>query len=420
MIGPPPSRPGPPVFRALLPVLMTVFLDLIGFGIVIPLLPFYAEEYGASAAEVTWLMAAYSLAQFLFAPLWGSASDRFGRRPVLLASILMTAVGLAGFAAAESLAGLFVFRILHGAMTANISTAQAAVADITPPDKRAMGMGLIGAAFGVGFTVGPLVGGELTAPGIAAALSDLLGGVEVNRYAVPIWVAAGMSAVNLLMTAVLLPETRQPGSTTRPRPLSPTAFIKVLRHPVVGLCVLLTFVLTMSFAMMESTFTLFAEHARGLDAPQVGRMFGVAGVVMILVQGGLIRPLVKRFGEGPLVPAGIAILAAGLALLPFAPPVGPMVGVFVVIAIGNGVSSPSLQALISKGTSPAEQGFVLGTNQSMSALARAIGPTLGGLLYTGLGPSSPFVASAGVLAVAVGLAVVAVRKHARALAATGS
>jgi MFS transporter, DHA1 family, tetracycline resistance protein len=404
------------VFRALLPVLMTVFLDLIGFGIVIPLLPFYAEEYGASAAEVTWLMAAYSLAQFLFAPLWGAASDRFGRRPVLLASIMMTAVGLAGFAAAETLAGLFVFRILHGAMTANISTAQAAVADITPPEKRAMGMGLIGAAFGVGFTVGPFMGGELTAPGIAAALSDLLGGVEINRYAVPIWVAAGMSAVNLLMTAVLLPETRRPDSTTRPRTLNPAAFVKVLRHPVVGLCVLLTFVLTMSFAMMESTFTLFAEHARGLDAPQVGRMFGVAGIVMILVQGGLIRPLVKRFGEGPLVPVGIAILAVGLGLLPFAPPVGAMVAVFVLIAIGNGISSPSLQALISKGTSPDEQGFVLGTNQSMSALARAIGPTIGGLLYTGLGPSSPFLAASGVLAIAVGLAVVAVRQRTRALA----
>ena len=408
------------MFRALLPVLMTVFLDLIGFGIVIPLLPFYAEEYGASAAEVTWLMAAYSLAQFLFAPLWGAASDRFGRRPVLLASIFMTAVGLAGFAAAETLAGLFVFRILHGAMTANISTAQAAVADITPPDKRAMGMGLIGAAFGVGFTVGPFMGGELTAPGIAAALSDLLGGVEINRYSVPIWVAACMSAVNLLMTAVLLPETRKPGSTSRPRTLSPAAFVKVLRHPVVGLCVLLTFVLTVSFAMMESTFTLFAEHARGLDAPEVGRMFGVAGLVMILVQGGLIRPLVKRFGEGPLVPAGIAILAVGLGLLPFAPPVGAMVAVFVLIAIGNGISSPSLQALISKGTSPEEQGFVLGTNQSMSALARAIGPTIGGLLYTRAGPSSPFLAASVVLAVAVGLAVVAVRTRARALADTGS
>ena len=148
-------------------------------------------------------------------------------------------------------------------------------------------------------------------------------------------------------------------------------------------------------------------------------MFGVAGVVMILVQGGLIRPLVKRFGEGPLVPIGIGILAVGLALLPFAPPVGPMVAVFVWIAIGNGISSPSLQALISQGTSPAEQGFVLGTNQSMSALARAIGPTIGGLLYTGLGPSSPFLGAAAVLAVAVILAVAAVRQRTRALAAGG-
>jgi DHA1 family tetracycline resistance protein-like MFS transporter len=408
--------------RALLPVLLTVFLDLVGFGIVIPLLPFYAEEYGATAAQVTWLMAVYSLAQFLFAPVWGAASDRFGRRPVLLFSVLMTAVGLAGFAAAETLAGLFTFRVLHGAMTANISTAQAAVADVTPPDKRAMGMGLIGAAFGVGFTVGPWLGGELTHSGIAVTLSEaassLLGGaIEVNRYAVPIWLAASLSLLNFVLALVLFPETRKTDSTTRPRPLNPAAFLRVARHPVVGLCVVLTFVLTIAFAMMESTFTLFAEHARGLDAPQVGRMFGVAGIVMILVQGGLIRPLVKRFGEGPLVPAGVGILAVGLALLPFAPPVGPMVAVFVVIAIGNGISSPSLQALISKGTSEDEQGFVLGTNQSMSALARAIGPTIGGALYAGVAPQAPFLAASAVLGLAVFLALAAVRQRARALGA---
>jgi MFS transporter, DHA1 family, tetracycline resistance protein len=408
------------MWRALTPVLMTVFLDLIGFGIVIPLLPFYAEVYGASPAEVTWLMAIYSLAQFLVAPLWGAASDRFGRRPVLLVSVFATAVGLAGFASATTLAGLFFFRALHGAMTANISTAQAAVADVTPAEKRAMGMGLIGAAFGVGFTVGPWLGGELTAPHFAASLSEWLTvtagtAIEVNRFALPIWVAAGLSVCNFALALVVFPETRREGSKTRPRPLNPAAFLKVARHPVVGLSVVLTFVMTIAFAMMESTFTLFAEHARGLDAPEVGRMFGVAGIVMIVVQGGLIRPLVKRFGEGPLVPVGIGILAISLAMLPFAPPYGPMVAVFVCIAIGNGIASPSLYALISKGTSEDEQGFVLGTNQSMSALARAIGPTIGGLAYMGIAPQAPFIGAAVVLGGAVALAIVAVRRHQDAL-----
>ena len=380
--------------RALIPVLLVVFLDLIGFGIVIPLLTFYSEEYGASPMQVTLLMAVYSLAQFTFAPLWGALSDRVGRRPVLLASIAATVVCLSGFAAADTLWLLFLFRTLHGACAANISTAQAAVADLTPPDKRAVGMGLIGAAFGVGFTLGPFLGGELS----------------IYGYNAPIWLAAGLSMLNLALAFFLLPETRHPGSTTRPRPLSPTAFLQVMRHPVVGLCVALTFVLTISFAIMESSFTLFAEHVRGLGAVEVGRMFAIAGVVMILVQGGLIRPLVKRFGEAPLVPTGIALLAAGLAVLPLAAPFGPMVTIFVLMAIGQGISGPSLHAMISRGTDAAEQGFVLGTNQSMSALARGIGPALAGLLYEDISPSAPFFFSAAILVGGFILALLAVRR----------
>lgn len=385
--------------RALIPVLLCVFLDLIGFGIVIPLLTFYAEVYGAGPVQVTGLMAIYSLAQFLFAPVWGGLSDRWGRRPVLLVSIAATALWLALFAAADQLWMLFLFRGLHGACAANVSTAQAAVADLTPPDKRAIGMGLIGAAFGVGFTVGPFLGGELSQYG----------------YDVPIWIAAAMSAANFLLALWMLPETRKPDSTTRPRPITPAAFLRVARHPVIGLCVVLTFVLTMSFAIMESSFTLFAEHARGLSAPEVGRMFGIAGLVMIFVQGGMIRPLVKRFGEAPLVPVGVALLSVGLLLLPFAPPFVPMVSVFVLMAIGQGISGPSLNALISNGTSDDEQGFVLGTNQSMSALARAVGPTVSGLLYAGIAPSAPFLVSSAVLALGVGLSLVALRQRARAL-----
>ena len=381
--------------RALVPVLLTVFLDLVGFGIVIPLLPFYAEDYGATPLQVTLLMAVYSLAQFLLAPVWGAVSDRIGRRPVMLASVGATALCLAGFAWADSLVLLFVFRALHGMATANISTAQACVADITPPEKRAMGMGLIGAAFGVGFSLGPFLGGELSRWGVAF----------------PIWVAAGLSAFNFLLALGMLPETRKEGGArARPRPLNPTSFVEVMRHPVVGLCVALTFLMTVAFSLMESTFTLFAEHVRDLDAIAVGRMFGVAGVTTILIQGGLIGPLVKRFGEARLLPAGIGFLALGLFLLPFAPPFWAMVGVFCIIAVGQGIATPSLQALVSRGTSADEQGFVLGTNQSLSALARAVGPATGGVLYQWLAPEAPFLVSAGMLTVGVLLSFAAVRR----------
>ena len=380
--------------RALIPVLLTVFLDLLGFGLVIPLLPYYAEQYGASAMQVTLLMACYSSAQFLMAPVWGALSDRIGRRPVLIGSIAFTALGLAGFASASQLWTLFLFRTLHGVATANISTAQAAVADVTPPEKRAMGMGLIGAAFGVGFTLGPWIGGELAPLGLA----------------VPIWVAAGLSTLNLLLALWLLPETRTQRSETRKRPINPAAFIKVARHPVVGLSVLLTFVLTLSFSMMESTFTLFAEHARNLGPQEVGRMFGVAGLVTILIQGGLIHRLVKRFGEQRLIPVGILLLAAGLALLPEAPPMAAMVAVFCLIAVGQGITTPSLQSLISRATSADEQGFVMGTNQSMSALARGVGPALGGIIFTDLGPPAPVWVSAAILVGGMLLSLAAMRQ----------
>lgn len=386
--------------KALIPVLMAVVLDLLGFGIVIPLLTFYAEEYGAGPVAVTLLMAVYSLAQFLMAPVWGALSDRYGRRPIMLFSIAMATVCLAGFAWAESLALLFVFRTLHGAAAANISTAQACVADVTTPENRAKGMGLIGAAFGFGFTVGPFIGGELSVHGLAA----------------PIWFAAGLSAINLFLAFVWLKETRNPETKRHVRSIRPAAFARVLTHPVVGLCIALTFVMTVAFAIMESSFTLFAEHVRDLDARAVGRMFGIAGMTMILVQGTLIGRLVKRFGERPLVPVGVAMLAIGLLTLPFAPPPTAMVLVFMLMAMGQGIASPSLNSLISKGAGPEEQGFILGTNQSMSALARAVGPTFAGWLYVG-GAAWPFFASGAILLVSVGLARAAVKQHAKNMAA---
>lgn len=380
--------------KLLIPVLMAVVLDLVGFGIVIPLLTFYAEEYGAGPVAVTLLMAVYSLAQFLMAPVWGALSDRYGRRPIMLFSIGMATVCLAGFAWAESLFMLFVFRILHGAAAANISTAQACVADVTTPENRAKGMGLIGAAFGFGFTVGPFIGGELSVHGLAA----------------PIWFAAGLAAINLLLALVWLKETRKPDTVRPERSIHPAAFLRVAKHPVVGLCIVLTFVMTIAFAIMESSFTLFAEHVRDLDARMVGRMFGVAGLTMIVVQGGIIGRLVKRFGEGALVPAGIGLLSLSLFILPFAEPAAQMTAVFMLMAVGQGIASPSLHSLISRGTSPDEQGFVLGTNQSMSALARAVGPSMAGFVYLGA-PAWPFYASATILALALPLSMKAVRTN---------
>lgn len=386
--------------KALGVLFLTVVLDLVGFGIVIPLQTYVAEQFRATPTQVTLLMTVYSLAQFVAAPVWGQLSDRFGRRPMLLASIGMTSLMLAGFASATSLGMLFVFRTLHGIMTANIPIAQACVADLTTRENRARGMGMIGAAFGIGFTIGPFIGGELAHISLAA----------------PIWLAAGLSALNFLSALAFLPETRRPDSEAGHRSISLTAMVQSLRHPVVGLCVLLTFAQVFAFAMMESCFTLFAEHAHGLKPENVGRMFGLVGVVSIVIQGGLIGRLVKRYGERPLVPIGLAAVALGTALLPVAPLGAPLMIAFSVMGLGQSLANPSLSALISKAADPSEQGRTLGSAQSMSALARAFGPALGGVLYEAFTPSTPFYVSGGLLALGVLLAIPAT---ARASAAQG-
>lgn len=382
------------------PILLTVFLDLLGFGLVIPLLGFYVEAFGATPGQVTGVMAVYSIAQFLAAPVWGTLSDRVGRRPVLIATIALQVLFLAAFATATSLWMVFVARALHGLCAANIGAAQAYVADVTEGKDRAKGMGLIGAAFGVGFSVGPAVGGLLAGYGLAA----------------PIWVAASLSLINLVWVVARLPESRRPGtaSAAHARTWSPAALLAGLRHPVVGLCIGLAFLATFAFAMVETTFQLVAEHRWFMGPREVGGLFAVIGLVGIVIQGGLIRRLVPRFGEGPLVLAGYAVNALGMLILGLT---GPGAGVWagcVVMAIGQSLSSPSLNSLISRATSEDEQGAVLGLNQSFSSLARATAPLVGGAVYTGWMPSGPLLVGAGLMALAAVVSAPATRRAAAA------
>lgn len=393
----PGTTPAEPSLRPILPVLFTVLLDLLGFGLVIPLLSYYAESFGADPFTVTLLMASYSVAQFVCAPLWGAWSDRIGRRPVMLLSIAGTALSLAGFAASPSLLWMFVFRTLNGAFAANISTAQAYVADMTTPENRARGMGLIGASFGVGFTLGPWWGGELAHFGLSA----------------PIWAAAGLSAVNLAWAWRSLPESRP--ATRSQRTLDPRAWLRSLSHPVVGLVIAVTFLATFAFSMMEATFALVAEHAWSMNPMQVGRMFLLIGVIGVIIQGGLIGRLVKRFGESNLVTAGLCLNVAALGLLTLAAmPSGQETLLrwagCAVLALGSSITNPSLSAIISRGVHADEQGAILGTNQSLAALARATAPATGGLLYRGWFAGGAFLAGAALIAAALPFAIPAVRR----------
>lgn len=348
---------------------VTVLIDLLGFGIIIPLQPFYAKSLGADGFTVGLLSASYSFAQFFFAPFWGRLSDRIGRRPVLRASMAIQALGFLIFGLAGSLPVLFAARILAGVGGANISAAQAYIADVTTPENRAKGMGLIGAAFGIGFVMGPALAGVLS---------------RAFNPSVPAFVAAALCAGNFLVASRFLPESLPPEARRRRSESRAGArlqlFAQGLKAPRLGLLWLLYFVNTFAFSAFEPTFALYAHWRFGYDEAGVGYIFAFVGVVLAVTQGVAVGRLAKRFGEEWLVYVGVALLGGSIAVLPHAPSPALMLAAIGVLATGNALLNPGTSSLISK-ASPFEFGAVLGVSQGLGSLARALGPAVGGKLY---------------------------------------
>jgi DHA1 family tetracycline resistance protein-like MFS transporter len=354
-------------------IFTTVFIDLVGFGIVIPVLPFYAEgtRFNATPRTVGFLFASYSIMQLIFSPILGRLSDKYGRRPVLLISIIGTGIGFLILGFATTLWMLFVGRILDGITGGNISTAQAYIADITTKEDRAKGMGLLGAAFGLGFIFGPAIGGILSRWGVA----------------VPFLFAAGLCFANALLLYFTLPETVTPDHPARVsaaggRGLS--QLVESLTQPRLGFVLIIYFLFIVAFSIMTTSFSLYTMFRFGYDAQHNGYLFAYVGLIAVIIQGGLIGRLVKRFGELPLVIVGALFFAASLFAVPF---VGPASGGLLALLIGGGIfslgnslSTPSLTSLASKSVGPGEQGSVLGVTQSVASLARAVGPALAAIL----------------------------------------
>jgi len=378
-------------------IFLTVFVDLVGFGIIMPLLPFYAEHFHASPETVTLLMAIYSFMQFFSAPLWGGLSDRHGRKPVLLASLMGIALSYLWIAFAQSLWALFAARAFAGIMAGNIAAAQAYIADVTPPEKRAHGMGLIGAAFGLGFILGPAIGG-------------LLGGANpaAPRFIGPGLAAAGLSFLAFIFAAAALQESLDPAQRAalrhQKRPSRLSVLAAGLSDPHLRLTVILLFLVTFVFAGMESTFALWSERAFGWGPAQNGYVFAYTGILAALVQGGLIRRLARRFGESHLVVQGAVALGLGLLAIPFVHSLVPLLVAMALLAYGAGVSNPSLSSLISLRAPDAERGATLGISQAAASLARILGPVLAGVAFAGFGRSGPFLAGALVMLAALLLA----------------
>jgi multidrug resistance protein len=381
----------------LIVVFVTVFIDLLGFGIIIPLMPFYATHFGASAFRVGMLATSFSLMQFLFAPLWGRWSDVIGRRPVILIGLLGSAISYLTFGLAQSLGLLFVSRCLAGIAGANIPTAQAFIADSTTPENRAKGMGMVGAAFGLGFIFGPALGGFLSQWG----------------YQAPALFAAVLSFLNFVAALALLPESLPAERRTRAkRRTRREAFTHALNRRRLPTVLLVFFLIISAFACFESMFALYSQARFGFDSVTIGYLFAGVGLVLAVVQGLLVGRVVKRVGEHRLAPVAIALLSVGLALVALAPTIPALAAACGIIAIGMGFQSPSMLSVISQLSDPADQGSALGVSQSLGSLGRIVGPLWGGFVFDRFGHAAPFISAALVMSIACVLSLVAFRGYA--------
>jgi DHA1 family tetracycline resistance protein-like MFS transporter len=376
--------------RASLTVFVTILLDLIGFGMLLPLLPFYAQKLHASPAEVGLLFSSYSLAQLLFSPLLGWLSDRVGRRPVMLASVFGSAAAHLLFAQAGSFALLVVARSLAGVAASNYSIAQAYMADVSPAEGRAKAMGLVGAAFGIGFVLGP-------------ALGSILSLTPYGPRAVPL-TAAALSGINFLFALLWLPESlpREVRERRQAQPwIDPAAFGRTWRNaPLRGLMVLF-FLVMFCFSLFEATLALYCQHRLHFDEHRTSLLFVFVGVVLVVVQGGLLGRLIRRFGERRLILGGIALMALGLAALPAWPSLGLLLASLLLLAVGSGVHNPSTLGLLSQITDPESQGSTIGLSRSFGALARTLGPVTGTWIFGTAGPAWPFWTAGALMLVAL-------------------
>ena len=369
---------------------VTVFVDLVGFGMIIPILPLYAERQGASEIQVGLLLASYSLMQFVFAPILGAWSDRIGRKPVLAASLYGTAIASVAMGVASALPNalwlLFVARIVDGITGANIAAAQAYVADVTTPEKRARGLGLIGMAFGLGFVLGPAIGG-------------LLATIDVS---LPFYVVGAVAAANATAMLVRLPEPERRlaiAAEARSRFARLTAAFRERRTRLLLVVVLLA---TTAFAGMEATLALLLKDRFGFDESSAAYCFAFVGIVMAAVQGGLIGRLVDRVGERPLIVFGLVLLVAGLALLGIEgwQATAILLTALALLAVGSALQTPAVTSLVSRLTPVNLQGTTLGVTQSTSSIGRIVGPVAGTALYA-VDLELPYLAGAAVMAVAV-------------------
>ena len=368
---------------ALWVLLLTVFVNLVGFGLIVPLLPFFAESLDAEPWQVTLVFSAYSLGQFFGEPFWGRLSDRIGRKPVLMMTTAANVLGYLMLAFVPNIWAAMAVRLFTGLGAGNISTVQGYVADVTPPERRAGRMGLIGGAFGLGFIVGPGLGGLLADEGAGRI-----------GFQIPIFAAAGLAALSCLGVLLFLRESRAEQDPATPRPAFLAGLKRARANPVIARVVLVTAIYMAAFSGMESTFGLWAQARHGWGAREVGLAFMGIGVVSAVSQALITGRLARRFGEAQVLAFGMVLFGAGLlvqtlltedALVPLVMAIG---------GFGMALGMPNISALISRSSLPDEQGALLGLNMAAGSAARMLGPIAAGATFSLFGPNTPFLTGA--------------------------
>ena len=397
-----PTNPPKLKTPALAVLFATVFINLVGFGLVVPLLPFFAQSLQAEAWQITLMFSAYSLGQFFAEPFWGRLSDRIGRKPVLLITLIANALGYLMLAFVPNIWLAIAVRLFTGLGAGNISTVQGYVADVTPPEQRAGRMGLIGAAFGLGFIVGPGLGGLLTQPQLGR-----LG------YQLPIFLAAALAAVAAVGVIVFLRESRAKADPAAPRPAFLAGLKDARDNDVVSRVLIVTLIYMAGFSAMESVFGLWAESRYQWGAREVGLSFMIVGIVSTLNQGFFAGKLARRFGESRVLAVGMLLFGSSLVLQVLAPVAWfpatrlelgalsiPIVQGWIIPmvmalgACGMSMAMPNISAMISRASPPDRQGAMLGLNMASSSVARIFGPMIAGALFSGLGHDWPFLVGA--------------------------
>ena len=421
------ARTTPPKLKtpALAVLFAVVFINLVGFGLVVPLLPFFAQSLKAEAWQITLMFSAYSLGQFFAEPFWGRLSDRIGRKPVLLITLIANALGYLMLAFTPNIWLAIAVRLFTGLGAGNISTVQGYVADVTPPEQRAGRMGLIGAAFGLGFIVGPGLGGLLTQP--------QLGHIG---YQLPIFLAAALAALAAVGVVVFLRESRAKADPAAPRPAFLSGLKAARDNGVVSRVLVVTLIYMAGFSAMESVFGLWAESRYQWGAREVGLSFMIVGIISTLNQGFFAGRLARRFGESRVLAVGMLLFGTSLVLQVLAPVAWfpamrlelgavsiPLVQgwiipiVMAVGACGMSLAMPNISAMISRASPPDRQGAMLGLNMASSSVARIFGPMIAGALFSGLGHDWPFLVGALLTLPAAVMAINAGRAIRRAQAA---